>query len=343
MELEAQRAELLKLQEQEAGFVGPTQKAPEVAGPASPTGIAEFEQRKELRAQEAAAEEKERQTRLAAIAKVKAAELEVENKFQADKKALTDEFARIERENQLLAEEEDLLKKDDDFEALKRGLGEEEALRQTARLQSIENEKVATLERQKIRNKARANEKKQAQAERELEQKILQQRLSNVSTFFSGFAALARTGGKKGFEASKALAISDAIIQGFGAVNRTLNSVPFPFNIVAAAGIAAQTAANVQNIRKQQPGFQEGGIIPGAPTTRDSVSINAAPGELVLNRRQQANLFNQINGGGVNAGTNNISVNVESLTGQIPEEQVNNIIEQINDQIEFRNADARFG
>lgn len=58
------------------------------------------------------------------------------------------------------------------------------------------------------------------------------------------------------FGENKAFAIAQAIIDTWGAVNRTLNSLPFPANVAAAAAVAAQGLANVMRIRKAK---KEGG------------------------------------------------------------------------------------
>lgn len=75
---------------------------------------------------------------------------------------------------------------------------------------------------------------------------------------------------EKAFKLSKALNLADAVIQGFGAVQKAWNSAPFPANIAAAAFVAAKTAVQIKGIRSQE--FKGGGgsfspaIASGAPT-----------------------------------------------------------------------------
>lgn len=71
------------------------------------------------------------------------------------------------------------------------------------------------------------------------------------------------------FGDSKALAIAQAIVDTWGAVNRTLNSLPFPANVVAAAGVAAMGLANVARIRSASAGGGGGGSATiAAPSSR---------------------------------------------------------------------------
>jgi len=69
--------------------------------------------------------------------------------------------------------------------------------------------------------------------------------------------------------------------------------------IAAAAAIAAGTA-NIANIKNQPTGgnYATGGIVPGSSFSGDNVSANVNSGEMILNRQQQANLFQQANGRG---------------------------------------------
>lgn len=59
---------------------------------------------------------------------------------------------------------------------------------------------------------------------------------------------------KKLFEISKAANLADAIVQGYGAVQKALNSAPPPINFGLAGLVAAQTAVQVRGIRAQKYG-----------------------------------------------------------------------------------------
>lgn len=87
-----------------------------------------------------------------------------------------------------------------------------------------------------------------------------EQRLNNYRTVANAFVGLSQSGNKKLAAIGKAAAITQATIDGFLAVQKTLATVPPPFNYVAAAGIAATTAVNVANIKAQNAGnYQHGG------------------------------------------------------------------------------------
>lgn len=122
------------------------------------------------------------------------------------------------------------------------------------------------------------------------ERQLDQQRLQAAGTFFGGFAALARTGGEKTFGLFKGLATSQAIVQGIAAVQNALASVPFPFNIAAAAGMAALTTANVIEIQRTQ--LAEGTSFLNGPGTgtSDSIPASLSRGERVISARGNADL-----------------------------------------------------
>jgi len=90
--------------------------------------------------------------------------------------------------------------------------------------------------------------------------KANEERLNNYRSVTSAFAGLAQSGNKKLAAIGKAAAISTAVIDGILAVQKTLATIPPPFNYAAAAGIAATTAVNVANIKAQNVGaFADGG------------------------------------------------------------------------------------
>jgi hypothetical protein len=99
--------------------------------------------------------------------------------------------------------------------------------------------------------------------------------------------------------ASKAIAITQAIINGALAVTKVLAEIPPPFGWIAAAGVAAATAAQVALISAQT--FAKGGSfrVGGGLTGLDSemVAFKATPGEMVDIRRP-----GQTGGGGGGGG-----------------------------------------
>jgi hypothetical protein len=61
---------------------------------------------------------------------------------------------------------------------------------------------------------------------------------------------------------------------------------------------SAASTAEAKTNKPTNPNFASGGIIGGNSLTGDNMAIKANSGEMVLNKSQQAKLFNMINGGG---------------------------------------------
>lgn len=74
-----------------------------------------------------------------------------------------------------------------------------------------------------------------------------------------------------------------------------------PFGWLAFVGAGLATVATTISTLK---GFAEGGIIEGASHTGDKVFARVNAGEMVLNKRQQSNLFNLLDGNGIGHGAN---------------------------------------
>ena len=86
--------------------------------------------------------------------------------------------------------------------------------------------------------------------------------------------------------AIKAAAISLGIMEG--------TKVPFPANIAAIATVVALITSMFASI----PAFATGGIVGGNSTVGDMNLARVNSGEMILNNRQQRNLFNLLNGNG---------------------------------------------
>ena len=76
------------------------------------------------------------------------------------------------------------------------------------------------------------------------------------------------------------------------------------------AAMAAQHAASTV-----LQSFAEGGIVKGSTTMGDNVLIRANAGEMLLNSKQQANLFNLLNSGAVNSSNVELSVSTIKIKG----------------------------
>lgn len=81
--------------------------------------------------------------------------------------------------------------------------------------------------------------------------------------------------------------------KGASAAGASAAKLPFPWNIVAIGGAIAAAIAAFAVI----PKFAGGGIVTGGPSSGDKILARVNAGEMILNGRQQSNLFEAINGG----------------------------------------------
>lgn len=77
---------------------------------------------------------------------------------------------------------------------------------------------------------------------------------------------------------------------------------PWGWVAFAAAGLA-QMMAMISQIKSVTGGYADGGIIGGSSYSGDKLLARVNSGEMVLNKRQQSNLFNAINSGNIGGGT----------------------------------------
>ena len=115
-----------------------------------------------------------------------------------------------------------------------------------------------------------------------LEEKLGQVKLETTSNAIGALSELAKSS-KATFEMGKSLAIAQAIIDSYGAGNKVMNSdIPFPFNLVAMAGVIATGLKNVAQIRSQK--FEQGGLVGGRRHSQGGTMIEAEQGEFVMSR-----------------------------------------------------------
>lgn len=81
--------------------------------------------------------------------------------------------------------------------------------------------------------------------------------------------------------------------KGASAAGASAAKLPFPWNIVAIGGAIAAAIAAFAVI----PKFAGGGIVAGGPSSGDKILARVNAGEMILNGRQQSNLFEAINSG----------------------------------------------
>lgn len=88
-------------------------------------------------------------------------------------------------------------------------------------------------------------------------------------------------------------------------------SIPYAGPILAVAAIATVIAALAS-----LPKFAYGGIVPGGSFSGDNMLARVNSGEMILNKGQQSNLFNIINGGGSAGGTRKIELTMSGKTAR---------------------------
>jgi len=168
----------------------------------------------------------------------------------------------------------------------------------------------------KIANAKREEQEKQA---------VRMQTINATSNMFGSLATLASAGGKKLFKIQKALNIAQVISSGIAAFMRS-QELPYPANIPAGiAAVATSSAALVRAQSTKPPAFENGGIVPGTGVTGDGTLARVNAGEMILNRRQQSAMFNQLNGGGSTNVNSNVVVEIDGeAIGRAVSKQVAN-------------------
>jgi hypothetical protein len=198
---------------------------------------------------------------------------------------------------------------------------EAEKLQVQAKLQAIEDAENAQIERRKTAAaKARKDEinfdKITTKAKLKFEEQTWAERAKTSQAGLSALASIQRTGSKEAFEIGKAASIAQALVSipSAASIAQALVSIPstaikayeslagIPYvgpalgAAAAAAAIAAGTA-RINQIRSQKiTGMQDGGLVEGGIPGVDSVPILAQRGEVVVPRKDFADLnFNNDN------------------------------------------------
>jgi len=103
--------------------------------------------------------------------------------------------------------------------------------------------------------------------------------------------------GQSAKDAMKSVVRAETMEAVAGYIASVLKSVPFPANLVLAAGGGAIASGLID---RGLSGFADGGIVQGDPSTGDSVPAMLTPGEVILNASQQQGLLNSMGGVTVN-------------------------------------------
>ena len=165
-----------------------------------------------------------------------------------------------------------------------------------------------------IAQEKRVTDEKEAMENKKLaiENNIGNARLEATTEMFNTMSQLQSSKTREMFEVGKAAAIGEAIINTYNGISRTIATYPFPISVGMGAAQAALGFSQVQSISSQS--FENGGVVGGFMGTtpgRDTTMVNARPGEMYLNARQQRNLFEKIDS------------NANSLTSQTKTQVIN--------------------
>lgn len=169
----------------------------------------------------------------------------------------------------------------------------------------------------------------------ELEKGLIGDRLRTYAAFSDAIQSLAEGRGRVLAQIAKAAAIAEALINAYLAGSKALASVPFPFNIAAAAAVTAQGLATVERIR--QVNIAHGGI----ENVPEDATFLLRRGERVLAPDQNRDLTRFLSAGEEGAPRDGVTIsnltvhvlenatNAESLLAMDPSEMRRVVMERI--------------
>jgi TP901 family phage tail tape measure protein len=283
--------------------------------------------------------------------------------FEDETKALREQFdvlreIRIEQQDfdkqKIEVDREDKLARDQlDLEELQTILGEQEAIREIAKIQEIQGEEKQAEALNKLRDNAIKKRQKDDEAAEKaqlaFQQQIGNQRIALAQNTAALLGAALGSENKIAFAVQKAAAAAQLAIgtsQALAMVPAQTAAIPFPANLAAAAqmtslikinaGIQAATIA-ASSIK----GFQDGGIVGGTSQVNDRQLIRANAGERILTARENRILTEALDEKALGGqGGNTFNFNNTTL---LNEGMIDEIIDGINDAQEFRNKQLRVG
>lgn len=189
----------------------------------------------------------------------------------------------------------------------------------------LANEQSYYAELQRLRDNDVLNAQQYKQALYALDNRFAQMRLEGAQSFFGELAGLQSSSSKELAAIGKAAAIADATIKGYLAAQNALATVPYPFNIAAAAAIAIKTGANVAAIASTNVGsFANGGqfMVEGrAGIDNNNINMNVSRGERVTIETPAQQRANDGGGGEAGAPAGDVKIynmiDVDELTAAI--------------------------
>ena len=227
-------------------------------------------------------------------------------------KLAEEEFKVFQQEQEIADRERKNLSTEEDFKFLR-----DNKIKELEVIRNAEIEKANSIQNRVAREQAILNAHKNYKSslrkfDLEQDRKKQKQQEANTKSSLSAIGTLQQNSAGELFEIGKAANIANAIMNGYGAVSNALNT-PYPLNVILPPLVAASAAAQVARISAARPpSFQDGGIVPGNSIVGDNVTARVNSGEMILNRNQQAELFNQANGGG-SSNNQDMSMVVEAI------------------------------
>lgn len=245
-------------------------------------------------------EEKEKR-----ITEIAFQELAVRNALLAEQEGANDEakiLALQEREATLTserlrieAERLDLLKQFDNAELLRQ---QDTLNKKVAAEQAAEQKRLKVIEDNK--KKQYDFERIAAQQQQKFEEATAIEKLRMTQSVLEQISVLSRNKNRELAAIGKAAALFQIGIGIPDAAQKAYTSASIFGPIAGAAAAALAVAAGIQRlneVRSQQLGFAEGGIVPGVGN-KDRVPILATPGELIVPKSNFDDVKNSLSGGG---------------------------------------------
>lgn len=165
----------------------------------------------------------------------------------------------------------------------------------------LANEAAYYAELQRLRDTDVLSAQQYEQAKYALAAKFNEMKLEGASMFFGELAGLQSSSSRTLATIGKAAAIADATIKGYQAAQNALATVPYPFNIAAAAAIAIKTGANVAAIASTNVGsYANGGsfMVEGkSGIDTNNINMNVSRGERVTIETAAQQRANDTGGG----------------------------------------------
>jgi hypothetical protein len=240
--------------------------------------------------------------------------LEARSKLRAENTALSE---------QLLVEKQNFLEMSSNMEITnlqERALAELATTRDTEDAKIIatmeaEIAKTAFIKDQQEKNLTQEKIYRDAQLKRQqnfdkselaLEDMKGKNKVANQKDTLNAIATLSSAHNKTLATIGKAAAITSILIDAPVAHEKALAAFPPPFNFIAAGLVDLASAAQIARVSGVQ--FENGGIVGGTSFSGDNIQARVNSGEMILNRQQQAQLFEVAQGkgkvsGGVDATT----------------------------------------